>query len=66
LQSVARASVGSGKDHSDDSGGGLPAWLLGILATLLLLVSGIVREAGPRAIRRLRIGNRGGWRAAAS
>jgi hypothetical protein len=66
LQSVARASVGSGKSQSDDSGGGLPAWLLGILATLLLLVSGIVREAGPRAIRRLRIGNRGGWRAAAS
>jgi len=45
LQSVARASAGSG-DRA-----GLPAWLLGILAAVLLLVSGVVREAGPRVLR---------------
>jgi hypothetical protein len=46
LQSVARASTGSG-GH-----GGLPAWLLGILAVVALLVSGVMREGGPGRRRR--------------
>jgi hypothetical protein len=44
LQSVARVSNGQGDNA------GLPAWILGILAVLLLLISGIVREAGTKIL----------------
>jgi PKD domain len=41
LQSVARASSGGG------GSGGLPAWILGVVSLIALVVLGVVREAGP-------------------
>jgi PKD domain-containing protein len=41
LQSVARASSGGG------GSGGLPAWILGVVSLIALLVLGVVRESGP-------------------
>jgi PKD domain len=60
LQSVARESDGSG------SSAGLPAWLLGILAVVLLLVSGVVREMGTKVLSLSRAWLIGRWRTVAS
>lgn len=56
LQSVARSSDRAG------GSGGLPAWLLGILAAVLMLSSGVMREAGPKLLHlsRIRLARR--WR----
>ena len=56
LQSIAQRSVRLG------GSGGLPAWLLGILAALLLLASGVIREAGPRILRISKTSLLGRWR----
>jgi hypothetical protein len=61
LQSVARRSAAGG-----GRGAGLPAWLLGVAAVLGLLASGIVREAGPRAVALSRRHLHGGRRAVPS